>query len=347
MLDPEVMPKRLAHFLAKQDPPIDGARVLDYQPLAGGYSRLMANFTLDHNGCSTRYVLRGDPPPGSSMMLSDRREEWDLLRALNTASKAPAPRACWFDPDGSELGTPALVMEWLEGRSLLAALHGVDDEPTLRTAADSLAELAAAVHATKLDGLPLHLRTSTTWDDYVDGRLSILERTDDELGGTDPLLRYLRVQLARHRPPPVALTLIHGDFQIPNVIVGADGRWSLIDWERARVGDPREDIGSWRVAAAATPPDLVGRDGPRFCAKYREITGLSEAEFNPATISYFTIAGSIDVYRDILAKVEAYKRGEIDGMMSAYLPTILALLRTTYLAAARELAADGIGAARC
>lgn len=347
MLDPQVMPERLERFLAREDASLAAARVVDYNPLAGGYSRLMASFTIEHKGERSRYVLRGDPPPGQGLLVSDRRDEWNLLRALESASNAPAPRARWFDAEGTELGTPALVIDWLEGRSLVESLHGVSDDSVLGAATDKLADVIAAVHATDPQALPAHLRSSVTWEQYVDGRVAILETLDDSLAGSDPLLRYLRVQLGRHRPPPVPLTLIHGDFQIPNVIVGTDETWSLVDWERARVGDPREDIGTWRLAAAATPPDLVGRDELRFCARYRERTGLSEGAFNPATIAFFTVLGTIDGYRDMLAKVEAYGRGDIDGMMSAYLPNILTLMRTTYYAAARRLtAADSNGASR-
>src|SRR4029453_6466210 len=120
------------------------------------------------------------------------------------------------------------------------------------------------------------------------------------------------------RPPLVPLTLIHGDFQSANLIVSPDSDWWVVDWEFARIGDPREDLGYFRGAAAVAGPDLIAADAPAFCARYRGLTGLTEDQLNPAVIRYFTIPGMTTVLGQILAQKAALARGELRSIGSFY-----------------------------
>jgi aminoglycoside phosphotransferase (APT) family kinase protein len=124
------------------------------------------------------------------------------------------------------------------------------------------------------------------------------------------LLRYLAAWLDAHRPPEVPLSLIHGDFQCANLLVDEDDEIVILDWELAQVGDPREDLGYFKAVAQAAPPDLIDVDPEAFCARYRELTGLSEEQVNPAVISYFLILGVIGTVRRLLEGGAAYARGE-------------------------------------
>jgi aminoglycoside phosphotransferase (APT) family kinase protein len=103
------------------------------------------------------------------------------------------------------------------------------------------------------------------------------------------------------------LTLIHGDFQGANMLVTDDGHVVLLDWELAQIGDPREDLGYFKAVAQAAPPDLT--DDDRFFARYRELTGMDESQFNPAVLGYFLILGVIGTVRRLLEGGAAFADG--------------------------------------
>jgi hypothetical protein len=65
----------------------------------------------------------------------------------------------------------------------------------------------------------------------------------------------------RHRLLSGATTVIHGDMHPGNVILraGADSEVVLIDWARARVGSPLEDVASWLHSLGCWEPEARRR----------------------------------------------------------------------------------------
>ena len=76
---------------------------------------------------------------------------------------------------------------------------------------------------------------------------------------------------------PVTPAFVHGDFAPINVILGSDGAVrALLDFEHARVGDPREDIAWWGWVVRHHHPDAWQAAWPVFCAAAgsdREVDG--------------------------------------------------------------------------
>jgi aminoglycoside phosphotransferase (APT) family kinase protein len=342
--DRVAMPRLLEDFLTKREPGLAGARVTDYEPITGGYSRLMARFTLAHAEASKRYVLRGDPPSGESIIETDRAYEWELLSALARAGTGPWPVARWFDPDGSELGTRAIVLEWIDGTSVKEALTG-SDEAEQAVMAEQLCVLAAAVHSTDLEVLPGTVEQPSDWDDYINGQIAMWAKAEREQPGSDPFMRYVGAWLEAHKPPPAPLCLVHGDFNISNMLVPPEGGLRIVDWEVARVGDPREDLGWFKLAAATVPPDLIGLDDVGFCARYRELTGLSEQVLNPATVTYFTVLGSAQVFIGLWRQSAAMAAGETESIQVAYTVNAQSFIHDVWMKATRALA-DTLGGPR-
>ena len=102
------------------------------------------------------------------------------------------------------------------------------------------------------------------------------------------------------------------------MLVTPDGAWHLIDWEFARIGDPREDLGYYNAYSGAVPPNLVARDVDAFLAGFRERTGLDEELVNPATFAWFTILSTLFAVKGLFDGVAAVARGERYGTPVAY-----------------------------
>jgi aminoglycoside phosphotransferase (APT) family kinase protein len=308
--DPSVMPARLAAFLAANEPDATDIQVTSYEVMTGGYSRLLAraDVTWRRGGAveQTSFVLRGDPPPDRSLIHTDRAYEWAVLKAVE--GRVRIAQGQYFDSTGEHLGTKAIVLEHSTAESFLphTARRGDDlGELPLR-----LADAAASLHAIPIDDLPAEVERPKSWDDYIGRRIGEWRQTALDHVEAEPFLRYLAAWLDAHRPPEVPLSLIHGDFQCANLLVDEDDEIVILDWELAQVGDPREDLGYFKAVAQAAPPDLIDVDPEAFCARYRELTGLSEEQVNPAVISYFLILGVIGTVRRLLEGGAAYARGE-------------------------------------
>lgn len=337
MDDVEVMSARLERFFAEAEPDVADISVLNYEPMIGGYSRVMAQFDLRWRRAGReevrRLVFRADPPPDRAGFHTNRRTEWDILSHLAASAAVSVPKPHWYS-DGRHLGSPAIVMDFIPSTSLLSHISGRDD---LGSDAVRLAEVAAAIHGVDTACLPPSVIHPGDSETYLTERIAEWASTERAHSESDPFLRYVGAWLGAHRPPLVPLTLIHGDFQSANLIVSPDGAWSVVDWEFARIGDPREDLGYFRGVAAVAGPDLIAADAPAFCARYRELTGLTEEQLNPAVIRYFTILGMTTVLGQILAQKAALARGELCSIGSFYVANAVSYAHMQQLAIITEL----------
>jgi aminoglycoside phosphotransferase (APT) family kinase protein len=98
----------------------------------------------------------------------------------------------------------------------------------------------------------------------------------------------------------------------------ADGTLVVLDWELAQIGDPREDLGYFKAVAQAAPPDITELGSDEFCRRYRELTGLTEAQVNPAVIAYFLILGVIGTVRRLTEGLAGYADGSNRNLVSLF-----------------------------
>jgi aminoglycoside phosphotransferase (APT) family kinase protein len=334
------MPARLAAFLSAREPSIDAVEVHRYEAMTGGYSRLLAraDVTWEREGRSESqaFVLRGDPPLDKQLIRTSRLVEWDVLRAVESSVPVSKPR--YLDRDGSALGTPTIVLDFLDAESLLPYLVGSDDV-TSALVAPRLAEAAAGFHTIPLDRLPASLARPASWDSYLGHRIDEWRATASAHVDQLPIMRYVGAWLDAHRPAPVPLSLIHGDFQSSNLMRRNDGTLVVLDWELAQVGDPREDLGYFKAVAQAAPPDVIALDEAGFCSRYRELTGMTEAQCNPAVIAYFLVLGVIGTVRQLAAGVSAYASGTNKNLGSLFNGNALQFGQMMWLQVSEQLEA--------
>src|SRR5262249_10744363 len=171
------------------------------------------------------------------------------------------PRVRWCEEDAAVLGAPFLVMAFVEGETLARRLLRDAEYAAARAALpQQLAAALAGIHALdparpELAFLPRPPGSETPAAPERARAWPISRATaPDPPPALEPALRWL----APHPPAPAALTVVHGDYRVGNVIFGPEGLRAVLDWELAHVGDPLEDLGwlcvrSWRFGADDRP----------------------------------------------------------------------------------------------
>jgi aminoglycoside phosphotransferase (APT) family kinase protein len=308
------MTERLERFLADVAPG-RGARVVSYQPISGGYSRISARASVRWgDDTEETFILRGDPPAGSGVFVSDRDAEWELLRALPDLDSVATAPTRWYDATGDHLGAKCIVMDCADATPLQAKLAESDDIGPL---SDLFVDVVAAIHGSRLDPLPERMVRPADWTSYLDSVLRTYDRVAASHPSVAPVLRYVTWWAAGHRPPPVPLALVHGDCQPSNVLISESQPPIVIDWEFARIGDPREDLGYYNQYPLL--PNVYWSDPQRFLDRYRAATGMTEEQINPDVVDYFLIIGMASLYGQLIDAADAVAANERPGILASYL----------------------------
>jgi aminoglycoside phosphotransferase (APT) family kinase protein len=226
----------------------EGRAVLEVEALAGGIMNW--NYRIRLSGSAERYVLRFyDRAPASCAK---------EIRILGLVSDdVPVARVLFAQPEGTDDYPPFCVLEFVDGISLreLRRRGNVTDVadasydaglllPRLRRHRFATAGLLSAdLSATNgpfenmsLAALVEHFASSPRFRERIDetirARLSAFVRATEPLHGS-------RVDVA---------SLVHGDFNSPNILVHErGGRWTVaavLDWEFAFAGSLLCDVGN-------------------------------------------------------------------------------------------------------
>lgn len=317
-------------FLAEAAPDL-GASVTSITPISGGYSRLTSVADIrTADGGEQRLILRSDPPSGHGVFDSDRDDEWQLLLALWEADAIHIARPRFYDATGERLGSKTIVMDHVEGTPLQLTLTPAGDVSAARS---TLLNVAAELQRIPLDALPDGMTAPRDWDTYIDGAINIYERAERELGDSSPIIRYVAAWLRGNRPPPVPLAVVHGDFQPGNILISEGRPPVVIDWEFARVGDPREDVGYY--SGSPLPNNLYAADPGAFIEEYRELTGYTADQVNEDVMQYFFILGMAELFAQMMQGADALTSGRRAGIMAPFLVNSLCYFQERYLSICR------------
>ena len=224
-------------------------------------------------------------------------------------------------------------MDFFPSTPLCDIAQSADQVPR---AAGIFVDTLAEVHRAPLEVLPSELERPADWEGYIEGLVEHLGRLDAAVADSNPALHYTAAQLRAHRPPPVPLTVVHGDAQPANILVPEEGPVLMIDWEFGRIGDPREDLGYY--SHLPVPPNLYQADPPGFLARYRERTGLTEEQVNEETVSYFYVLGMARLLGQMLQAADALAQGRSRGVMATYMMNGTSATTRAFVEVARRLA---------
>ncbi|GIW42022.1 MAG: hypothetical protein KatS3mg076_2599 [Candidatus Binatia bacterium] len=258
--DPESLRPALEEWLRRKMPEVSELRVVSLRRPGAGLSNetLLLDVEVEKKGKAEprALVLRLEPAEFGVFPEYDLGRQFRILRCLE-GTDVPVPRALWFEPDPSVVGSPFYVMERVEGEipSEVPPYHTagfcVEASPD-RRARLWWAGIDAMAHIHTLDWRRSGL-------DFLDvpppGRDALLREVhryrrylEWARGGTpQPVLERALDWLEENAFSPECIALCWGDARLPNLVFREDRVVAVLDWEMAFLGDPEADLLWWIV----------------------------------------------------------------------------------------------------
>ncbi|MEO8539129.1 MAG: phosphotransferase family protein [bacterium] len=209
------------------------ARVVSIVPVDGGASNI-----------TCRVELLGSGPRAVCLRMERERgifEPYDVVRegrviSALAASIVPVPRILGSEPSSRPLGAPFIVMEWVDAPHM-----GVAPNPSFANFTLAVAQ----IHNLNWRALGLEfLGVPESPREGILGELAAIEARMPTFGcEDDPLLKRSLEVLRQTVPDTGRLTLCQGDINIFNYLFLGEEVVAVVDWEQARISDPRGDIG--------------------------------------------------------------------------------------------------------
>jgi aminoglycoside phosphotransferase (APT) family kinase protein len=207
--------------------------------VAGGRS----NLTYEVSDGTRNWVVRR-PPLGHVLATAhDMEREYRVITALRDTS-VPVPLTYALCTDPGVLGAPFYVMSKVDGIPYRTADQiAVLGPSRIRAIAERLVATLALLHAVSPAEVGLAdfgrpegflARQVRRWKKQLDASRS------RPIAGIDELHALLAANPPDGTPPAI----VHGDYRLDNVLVGADDKiTAVVDWEMATLGDPLTDVG--------------------------------------------------------------------------------------------------------
>ncbi|WP_405410713.1 phosphotransferase family protein [Streptomyces decoyicus] len=230
--------ERLREHLDRERPGLAGGP-LRARLIEGGRS----NLTYRVSDGAASWVVRR-PPLGHVLATAhDMRREHRVISALHT-TPVPVPETLLLCEDESVIGAPFYVMELVEGVPYRTAgqLAPLGPERT-RAVVLSLVDTLVDLHA--VDPEAVGLGDFGRPEGFLERQLrrwgkQLSASKNRDLAGIDEL----HEALGRALPASPAPAVVHGDYRLDNVLVGADDTIkAVLDWEMSTLGDPLTDLG--------------------------------------------------------------------------------------------------------
>lgn len=287
-----VTPQDVADYISRRSP-LEAVDVDSVTQLSGGFSKTTLLVGLHRAGHGPEEIVIRQVPPGRDA--HTLTGEYNVVRfAWKHGVEAPEP--LWLEPADNLLGGPFFASRRVPGSNVgdvFGPRPGTDPE-----ASRGLARALAHLHQIPVVEVP------DTPVSRMVAREEILEAISEQAelasvasavdgSAPHPLHALLFAWLRAHAPQNVARpVLLHGDPGFHNMLVHEGKVQALLDWERARVGDPAQDLAyvrphvtrvqPWQefldayCAAGGEPPDdgllryySVWHDAWRFTGSYR------------------------------------------------------------------------------
>lgn len=321
--------RRLAGWMNDQGLPGQGEPV-EHRFVSGGTQNEIYEISRGELHCAMRI-----PPPSAPAWRDEGiLREWRIIEAL-TGTDVPCPGAVARCADTSVLGRPFYLMSFVDGWSPMDERRWPAPFDTDSGARQGLAyQMAEGIALlSRVDWRAKDLNELGRPDGFherqVDRWTTFLDRIKGrDLPGFDVAAAWLRA----HRPIDYIPGLMHGDYQLANVMFrhGAPARLAaIVDWEMGTVGDPKLDLGwmlqSWPVdtglAGTAFPfGDLSGMPSrSAVLARYAEVSGRQVDD-----IDYYLILAK---WKFAIVLEQGFQRAGDDIKLQSFGPIVLELMQ--------------------
>ena len=312
---------------------LDGSdNPLTIRQFGGGAANL--TYLLDYG--AAQYVLRRPPLGPVAASAHDMGREYRVLSVLWRAFPY-APRAFLFCDDPAIIGAPFFVMERRQGvvvrRALPDAFAGQPDVP--RRMSEALVDALAALHA--VDYTALGLGDLGKPDGFIARQIEGWRRRwdaakTDDLADMDRVYAWLRANV----PPSAAVSLVHNDYKLDNVMLAADDPARVVaifDWDMCTLGDPLSDVGALLTywTEPTDPPYLQATAmmplGGGFLSRDELVTRY--AEKSSRTVGDIAFYHALGLFRltVIVAQIYIrYRRGQTQDARFAAMEHMIPLL---------------------
>ena len=244
--------------------------------LSGGASRDTWRFEADGRSLILQRQREGDA--------RDMATEIAALRAAGAAG-VPTATVVMASTDRTQLGAAYMIVTDIGGETTpRKILRDAEYEQARQALPAQLAEALVAIHSIDPAAIP-----GLECTDQVERYREVL----DMLGEPHPTFELALRWLDGNRPPTSSRGLVHGDFRMGNVIVGAEGLRAVLDWELVHIGDRMEDLGwlcvkAWRFGSGK-PVAGVGDYGQLFEA-YEAAGGCA---VDPGVVRWWEVLGTM------------------------------------------------------
>jgi len=245
------------------------ATVTAMDPL-DGYSSINRRLHVAH-GAAERLVLKVQPASGIFEPYDVLREA-TVLRCLGPTA-VPVPAVVASEADPSVLGQPFFAMEWIDAPHLgVPASEGGPDALPFESFIGAVVQVhAVEVEAAGLDVLGVPSSAVEAFQGEVE---LVAERMATRGLEDDPLLAEARDRLREVQPEGGRLGLCQGDINVFNYLTRDGEIVGVVDWEQARISDPRSDLGQLLALMVLKGVPLGPADDEGFVSMYRDAGGV-------------------------------------------------------------------------
>ena len=260
----EQLPRRDAveRWLNERAPGFRRARVVGLQRFDGGASNLTCRVDLEGGGA---VVLRMQRERGIFEPYDVLREALVLRRLAK--SPVPVPGVIAEEADPAALGAPFVLLEWVDAPHMGEAGPEADFGAFVRT--------VAAIH--ELDWRAAGFDEPWTAPDAAAASRREIESVSARMPafgiGDDPVLAGARDRLLENIPLDGELRLCQGDINVFNYLFRQRRVVAVVDWEQARIGDARSDIGQLLALAHLKGAPWGPAESQLFALAYAEAAG--------------------------------------------------------------------------
>jgi len=293
--------ERLTRFLARRLP--GEFLVSDIRSLAGGSSKEQFSFRLnwrDEKGDERSEALVLRMRPSESIVETHTLREYQAMKAVREVM--PVPAVHWCDPEGEELGQPALIAGFCKGITRPPSQGAYTPRQGFGAKYRALLGPQFVRYFAELAKFDWRHSDVSAFDpprvgsnDGVIKAINWWERVwEEDSVEAHPLMTLAAQWLRDHAPPIDYVSFVHRDFRGGNFLFDPEnGRiMAILDWELVHLGDRHEDL-AFLFSPLFSEKDeegveLVGGFFPRdvFIGEYERLSGLP---VDPERLAYYDV----------------------------------------------------------